>query len=157
MAFQQRIAEVPTNIGEERFSLRDNQNEPHLESITFLELDAWQPLEHDNLYHFAGVSVVRAQTVFVEDTDYEINYVTGEIRALSSGGITLDGYYRIAYGYHLQEGRFSVDILNQAGEVMGQQNGNLISQLTPGEKTTISTFLTTLRGRAFDEIINPSE
>lgn len=75
------------------------------ESITAL-LDAWVPLAHFNLDDTVSVVVTTdpAGTTYVEDTDYEVDYVNGMIKCLSTGAISQDEALLVDYTYQSSSG-----------------------------------------------------
>lgn len=152
MSFDQEQVNTPTDIGQVTLSFDDDVARPHKEEHSFTAFDVPESLMQDNLHQPSGVQVVGLEE-FVEDTDYSIDYVNGDITALSTGSLALDTGYRVTYSYHHQGGSFALDILDQNNVAMSGRNGNLMPHLTAGEKTTISNFLDTIRQRAFDKII----
>ena len=152
MAFEQAAADVPTDIGIFKIVFTDDLRSFNLEQVVFNALDSDYQLEEKEL--FDGSAIVRYQDNFlVENTDFTVDYVNGTIQALSTGSMEVGLSYFVEYKFHEQNGRFQFVILNQDDEEMDERRGDLANHLTAQEKSTIGTFLNTLRERAVAEVI----
>lgn len=122
------------------------------------KLDKWVDLPHEN-YVSAGFTVQDETdtTTYVLDTDYEVNYRTGQIKALSTGSISEDEVlhltadYNATSGFQVSAGTDSTMIITLLLDGQNKANGKDMTFKVPKGIIALNGDLQLVGGDSFAE------
>ena len=154
MAWEKEPSKAPAAIGGLEVTMATRPGSDFYEEITIAALDQWEDLGYMPEAGKFEAAQVGTALVLTEGVDFEVDYVGGQIRALTGGALAASDIVSVNYKHVLQQVRYSLVVLDQDGEVLNRHRDlNLVPHLTAGEKTQLQAFMDTLRARAEAQLL----